>query len=169
MKLSHLALAAALAIAVGDAPAGGHQPGEAGHDMQHADHAMVLPDDMEWMDVPALPKGARGAVLEGPLDKAGPFTLRLRLPADYVIPPHHHPAIEHVTVLSGTFRMATGDTYDASRLVDLPPGSVAIMQVGVNHFAATQGPVELQLHGVGPWGITYVNPADDPRKASATP
>ena len=72
-------------------------------------HVMVLPADLKWVDVPSLPPGAKIAVIEGPMNEAVPFTVRLKLPADYKVPAHWHPAIEHVTVISGTFNMGTGD------------------------------------------------------------
>ena len=98
------------------------------------------------------------------MDQATPFTFRLKLPADYKIPAHWHPAIEHVTVISGTFNMGTGDKLDATKTKALSAGSVAIMPPKTNHFAWTKEETVVQVHGVGPWGITYVDPADDPRK-----
>jgi quercetin dioxygenase-like cupin family protein len=130
----------------------------------HGDHAMVTPTEMKWADVPSLPAGAKIAVLEGPLNEAKPFTMRIKLPADYRIPAHFHSAIEHVTVISGTFHMGTGDAIDTTRTRPLTAGSVAIMQPGTRHFAWTKEATEIQVHGVGPWTLTYVNAADDPRK-----
>ena len=72
-------------------------------------HLMVMPADLKWVDVPSLPPGAKIAVIEGPMNEALPFTVRLKLPADYKVPAHWHPAIEHVTVISGTFNMGIGD------------------------------------------------------------
>jgi hypothetical protein len=126
-------------------------------------HLMVTPSDLKWTDVPSLP-GAKLAVIEGPLNEAVPFTMRIRLPADYKIPPHWHPAIEHVTVISGTFNLGMGDKLDASKTTALPAGSVAIMQPKIAHFAWTKDDTVVQVHGVGPWGLNYVNPDDDPRK-----
>ena len=60
--------------------------------------------------------------------------------------------------------MGTGDKLDSTKTMALPPGSVAIMQAKTNHFAWTKEETIVQLHGVGPWGVTYVNPADDPMK-----
>ena len=128
------------------------------------DHVMVTPNDLKWADVPSLPPGAKVAVIEGPMDQATPFTIRLKLPADYKIPAHWHPAIEHVTVLSGTFNMGMGDKLDPTKTKALSAGSVAIMQPKTNHFGWTKEETVVQVHGVGPWGITYVDPADDPRK-----
>lgn len=127
-------------------------------------HVMMTADQLKWSDISSLPPGAKVAMIEGPLDQAKPFTIRLKFPANYKIPAHWHPAIEHVTVLSGTFNLGMGDKWDESKMQALPVGSVAIMQPRTTHFAMTKVPTEVQLHGVGPWGITYVNPADDPRK-----
>jgi hypothetical protein len=128
------------------------------------DHSMVMAADLKWADVPSLPPGAQMAVLEGPMNQTVPFTARLRFPANYRIPPHWHPAVEHVSVLSGTFYMGTGEKIDTTKATALRRGDFAVMQVKAPHFAyTTTEPVEVQLHGVGPWGITYLNPADDPR------
>jgi quercetin dioxygenase-like cupin family protein len=127
-------------------------------------HIMVRPNDLKWADVPALPPGAKIAVIEGPPTEAVPFTFRLKLPANYKVPAHSHPAIEHVTVISGTFNLGMGDKFDMEKTKPLSPGSVAIMAPKTNHFAWTKEETIVQVHGVGPWGVTYVNPADDPRK-----
>ena len=128
------------------------------------DHIMVTPNDLKWADVPSLPPGAKVAVIEGPMDQATPFTIRIKLPADYKIPAHWHPAIEHVTVLSGTFNLGMGDKLDPTKTKALSAGSMAIMQPKTNHFVWTKEEAIVQVHGVGPWGVTYVDPADDPRK-----
>jgi quercetin dioxygenase-like cupin family protein len=130
----------------------------------HGDHLMVAPSDLKWSDVPSLPPGAKIAVIEGPLTEAKPFTMRLRFPANYRIPAHYHGAIEHVTVISGTFNMGLGDKLDTKATRALGAGSMAIMQPGTRHFAWNEGETVIQVHGVGPWTLTYVNPADDPRK-----
>jgi hypothetical protein len=72
--------------------------------------------------------------------------------------------IEHVTVISGTFHMGKGDKFDMGKTKALTPGGFAIMQPGTQHFAWTKEETIVQIHSVGPWGVTYVNPADDPRK-----
>ena len=91
------------------------------------DHVMVTPNDLKWADVPSLPPGAKVAVIEGPLDQATPFTIRLKLPPDYKIPAHWHPAIEHVTVLSGTFNLGMGDKLDPTKTKALSAGSMATL------------------------------------------
>jgi quercetin dioxygenase-like cupin family protein len=129
-----------------------------------SDHLMVQANDLKWADVPTLPPGAKVAVIEGPPNEAVPFIMRLKFPANYKIPAHWHPAIEHLTVLSGTFNMGIGDKLDTAKSKPLAPGGVMIIQPKVPHFAWTNEEVTVQVHGVGPWGVTYVIPADDPRK-----
>src|SRR6266700_8443884 len=111
-------------------------------------HTFVTPSELIWTDVPAFPPGAKIAVIEGPMNEAVPFTVRLKLPADYKVPAHWHPAIEHVTVISGTFNMGTGDKLDQSKTTPLSAGSVAIMQPKTNHFAWTKEETVVQVHGV---------------------
>ena len=136
---------------------------------QDASHAVIaLPDQLTWGPAPpALPPGAKLAVLEGNPSEAGPFTMRVLLPAGYRIPPHYHAAVEHVTVIKGMFKIGMGERYDPSAMTPLPAGTFAALQPGTRHFAEAQGETIVQLHGVGPWGLTYVNPADDPRKRTS--
>ena len=125
-------------------------------------HVMVKPQELKWAPVAALP-GTEIAVIEGPLNQAAPFTFRLKLPAGYQIPPHWHPAIEHVTVVSGTFYLGMGERLDPSATHALPAGSVAIMQPKTAHFAWAKEETIVQVHGIGPWQVNWVNPADAPR------
>jgi len=131
----------------------------------HADgHTMLTPSDLQWKDAAGLPPGTKVAVIEGPMNEAVPFTVRIKFPAGAKVPPHSHPAIEHVTVISGVFNAGLGDKLDELRATPLPAGSVAIMQPNIRHFGVFNEETILQVHGVGPWQINYVNPADDPRK-----
>jgi quercetin dioxygenase-like cupin family protein len=130
---------------------------------QHTSHhVMLAPSELTWTDVPSLP-GAKIAVIEGPLTEAVPIMFRLKFPANYKVPPHWHPGIEHVTIISGTLNMGIGDTFDMTKSRALTPGSVAIMPPRTNHFVWTSEETIAQVHSVGPWSVTYVNPADDPR------
>lgn len=135
------------------------------HGNKSSGHIMVKPEDVKWMDgPPSIPPGAKFAVIEGDPKIAGLFTMRLWFPADYKIGAHWHPADEHITVISGTFLMGLGDKFDDGKLHPLSTGSFAVMATGTRHFAATTKETVVQLHGMGPWGINYVNPSDDPRK-----
>lgn len=118
---------------------------------------------------PSLPAGAEFVVLEGNPAEAMPLTLRLRFPANYRIPAHWHSVIEHVTVLAGTLNVGMGERATYTGGTALNAGSFAAMPAKMVH-SAWAGPegVTLQLHSIGPWSITYVNAADDPRtKTSA--
>ena len=151
-------VAIGLTLLANAAPAQGNPGGE-----QHA--VIALPGKITWSPAPPiLPRGAELAVVEGDPSKATAFTMRLRMPDGYRIPAHFHPVVEHVTVLQGTFRVGMGDKFDAAALSDLPTGTFAALAPGVRHFAAAKGETVIQLHGVGPWSLHYVNPADDPRK-----
>src|SRR5947199_10833025 len=124
---------------------------------------MAMPDELKWTHIPSLPAGAKLAVIEGPLNEAVPFTFRLKFPANYKIPAHWHPAIEHVTVISGTFNMGTGDRLETAMTKPLSAGSVAIMQPKTNHYGWAKEETIVQVHGVGAWAITSANSADAPR------
>jgi quercetin dioxygenase-like cupin family protein len=123
-------------------------------------HVLVTPADLEWKAAPsALPVGARMAVLKGDPEKEGLFTLRLRFPPGYRIPPHWHAADEHVTVMSGSFHVGTGREFDTEVGKRLPPGSFAALPAKTPHFAWTdEEEAIIQLHGMGPWKIHFLEP-----------
>lgn len=127
------------------------------------------PDAMQWGAAPdVLPQGAQLVVLEGDPTKLGPYTMRLKMPDGYRIPPHHHLRREHVTVVSGAFKVGMGDQFDEGKMNVFAPGSFAYLEPTVHHYASAKGETVIQLHGTGPWEIHYVNPADDPRKGAAS-
>ncbi len=122
------------------------------------------PDKLEWKDgPPSLPKGAKIAILEGDPSKEGPFVFRVKAPDGYRIPPHTHPKTERVTVISGTFNIGMGDKFDAEKTQAMPAGTYGYWETGMKHFVWIKGETVVQFHGMGPWKIEYVNPADDPR------
>jgi anti-sigma factor ChrR (cupin superfamily) len=129
-------------------------------------HVAYTAKDLKWVDSPSLP-GAKVAVLEGPMNEEKPFTIRIKAPAGFKIMPHTHPGIEHVTVISGNFAIGMGEKWDDKALHAMGPGDVMIMQPKTAHFATTKGGGEIQLHGMGPWRVDYVNPDDDPTKKKA--
>ena len=120
---------------------------------------------MKWMDgPPGLPGGAKFAVVKGDPGKAGPFTIRVKVPADYAVAPHHHPSDEIVRVRSGSLNYGMGDKVDKTNAGTLNPGYHVTMQANMNHWVFTTAPAEIQVDGTGPFAIVYANPADDPRK-----
>jgi hypothetical protein len=123
--------------------------------------------ELKWGDAPPnLPKGAQLAVMSGDPSKKAPFTIRLKMPSGYKIPPHWHTQDENLTVLSGTFVLHMGDTMDAPAH-ELTAGGYHFLPGKMHHAAETKAETILQLHGTGPFDIHYLNPADDPSKSAA--
>jgi quercetin dioxygenase-like cupin family protein len=140
----------------------------AGHGEPHAQlmkgAALFRANDLNWQDPPpSLPKGARIALLEGDLAKEGPFVVRIKFPDGYRIMPHIHPKRERVTVLAGTLYFGMGEKFDENAAIALPAGTFGSWPEGMKHFGWARGETIIQLHGIGPWSIEYVNPEDDPR------
>jgi len=155
---------AAILLAVGLRIGTGYA-GEASKPAAVTSHVMLLPEEVGWGQCPpAVPPGAKCAVVQG--DMTAPnrlFTFRLWMPDNFRVPPHFHPADEHIVVLSGTFNMGFGDKLDTSSSRPMAAGSFMVMPKGEHHFAWTKGETVIQVYAIGPWGLTYVNPQDDPR------
>jgi len=131
------------------------------------EHVVISPDNMKWVAAPpAFPKGAQIAVLSGDPSKEGLYVLRLKVPAGYKVPAHTHPNDENITVVSGTFNFGMGDKLDEKKGDALKPGGFAHAPKGMQHYAWFTEDSIVQLHGMGPQSIIYVNPADDPRKSN---
>ena len=129
-------------------------------------HVMANQGDVTWKDgPPSLPKGAQMSVLYGDPAKDGVFVMRLKFPANYRIPPHTHPVDEVVTVVSGEFNIGMGSAFDAAQTKAINTGGVIAMAPGTQHYVQINQETVVQLSTRGPWGISYVNPADDPRKS----
>lgn len=125
-------------------------------------HVFLTAPDLNWSNGPF--PGTQAVVLEGDPKSPGPFTMRLKLPTDYKIPPHWHPGHERVTIISGTFNVGRGDQFDPAKGKTLPAGSFMLMPPETKHFAWVKEETIIQINGVGPWALNFVNPADDPRK-----
>jgi len=150
MKLSVLALAFAAAALLAAQPT-------------PAPNAFT-PDQVKYGPAPAfLPPGAQLAVLEGdPMASTGDFTIRLKMPDGYKIAPHTHPNRENVTVLSGTLKVGMGDQFDATKMASFAAGSFAYLDPSMHHYAMAAGETVIQIHGMSPVKVNYINPADDP-------
>jgi quercetin dioxygenase-like cupin family protein len=134
-------------------------------------HVYVTPSTLQWGPAPdSLPPGAQAAVIDGDPTRAGMFVIRLKFPSGYTVPPHWHPTDENVVVLQGTMRIGMGDKVDEKTALQLPVGSFIKLPKEMHHYATATGESIVQVHGMGPFAITYVNKADDPRaKGSTTP
>jgi quercetin dioxygenase-like cupin family protein len=126
-------------------------------------HATVQTDALKWSAPAAYAKGAQIAVVKGDPTKEGMYVVRLKAPAGFKIPAHTHPNDENVTVLSGSFNIGTGDKLDEQKGELINAGGYSYVAKGMRHYAWFTEETVLQLHGVGPQGVIYVNPADDPR------
>jgi quercetin dioxygenase-like cupin family protein len=129
-------------------------------------HKMLSPQEIKWGPAPpSIPPGAEAVVLYGDPSKDEIFAMRLKFPKGYKIAPHTHPKPEVLTVISGTFRLGMGEAADPGKAKAFAPGSFIALSPGMAHFAAADDDnTVVQLNSTGPWTLTYVNPADDPRK-----
>ena len=131
-----------------------------------AAQAQINTTDLKWGPAPpGLPAGAQLAVLSGDPTKEGMFTIRLKFPAGYQVMPHWHPSDELVTVIEGQVSAGMGDAFDRAKAARLAQHGYILMPARMNHYAFTDGGATIQITSHGPFQITYVNPAHDPRNA----
>lgn len=130
------------------------------------DKNAFTPETIPWGPPPPFVNpGAQLAVIEGdPGASSGDYTVRVKMPDGYRFAPHWHPKRENVTVLSGTFKVGMGDTFDQDKMASFPAGSFAFLDPDMHHYAMASGEVIVQVHGEAPLQFNYVNPADDPSK-----
>ena len=132
------------------------------------EHVMVAPSALVWGDSPpGLPAGAKVATVAGDPSQPGPFVIRVMAPAGFTVPPHWHPTAENLSVISGTVALGMGDKADPAAMTTLEAGGFnpadAVMPAEMRHTFVSRTASTFQVHGTGPFAITYVNPADDPR------
>jgi quercetin dioxygenase-like cupin family protein len=124
----------------------------------------VLPEEIDWKPFPAFPPAARLAVVVGEPTKAGPYTIRVKVPDGVKLMPHRHPEDRVYTVISGVFCIGLGDEFDADKLKAYPPGSVVVLPGDTPHFHwAKSGEYVSQVTAIGPLGLEYLDSDDDPR------
>ena len=129
-----------------------------------AHHTVVPADAVTWGPAPpSLPPGAQAAILLGSPAKEGPFVLRLKFPSGFTVPPHRHSKDELVTVIAGKFSIASGEKLDRTAGKSLQAGGFVHLPAGMPHYAWADGETIVQINGVGPFDVKYVDPADDPR------
>ncbi len=126
-------------------------------------HAAVLPASLKWS--PIFP-GVTMAVVSGDPNGSGPYVMRLKTDAGTHIPPHWHPTAENVTVMEGTFDIGMGDKFDEASLQNLPVGGFVRIPAEMHHYAMSRTTTIVQVHGMGPFKINFVNPADAPKAGS---
>jgi quercetin dioxygenase-like cupin family protein len=123
----------------------------------------VKVEDLVWTEHPVF-KGAQTVILVGDPTKAEMIVQRTKFPPHYRVPPHTHPYTEVVTVLSGNYWNSFGESFDKSKGLELHPGSVFVLPAGHPHYTWTEdAEAILQVSFIGPGGVTFINPGDDPR------
>jgi len=128
-------------------------------------HTVVPAESIQWGAAPpSLPPGAQAAALLGAPGKEGPFVLRLKFPAGFIVPPHRHSKDEMVTVLSGRFSITPGEKVDRADVKPATAGSFFHLPAGMPHYAIAETETVVQINGNGPFDVVYVDPKDDPRK-----
>jgi quercetin dioxygenase-like cupin family protein len=134
-----------------------HQPGE-------AEFRAVLPEEIDWKPFPAFPPGVRLAVLIGDPTQPGPYVIRVKAPLGAKLMPHRHPEDRIYTVISGVFYIGLGEKFDGDKVKAYPPGSVIVLPGNMWHFHwAKSGEYVSQVNAIGPLGLEYQDPRDDPR------
>ena len=135
---------------------------------QQSAAAPTTPPELKWGPAPPVfEPGAQLAVLQGDPSKAGEeFTVRLRMPNGYKIAPHWHSNDEELTVLSGTFVLAMGDKA-GENVHAMEAGAYHFLPGKMHHSAEAKGETLIEIHGIGPFDLHYLNPADDPSKTTA--
>ena len=125
---------------------------------------VIHSEDIVWKPFPAFPTAARIAVLVGEPSKPGAYLIRVKLPAGTKMLPHRHPEDRIYTVISGVFYIGLGDQFDESKLTANAPGSVIVLPGGQPHFHwAKSGEYVTQVSAIGPLGLAYIDPVNDPR------
>jgi quercetin dioxygenase-like cupin family protein len=127
----------------------------------------ILSEDIDWKTFAAFPPSVRLAVIVGQPSQPGPYLIRVRVPDGVKLMPHKHPEDRVYTVMSGVFYIGLGEEFDANKLEAYPPGTVIILPGNTSHFHwAKSGEYVTQVSAIGPLGLEYVRPKDDPRNQS---
>jgi len=131
---------------------------------------VIRSEEVQWKSFPSFPPAARLAVLVGDPSKPGPYLIRVRLPAGTRMMPHKHAEDRVYTVISGIFYIGLGEEFDESKLTAHAPGTVLVLPSGQAHFHwAKSGEYVTQVSAIGPLGLAYIDPANDPRSRGGTP
>lgn len=127
-------------------------------------HVMVKASAVQWGDPPpSFERGAQAAVIAGDPGQSGLFVLRLKAPPGYKVARHWHSNDEHVTLIEGDLTVEMGEG-SMKHSTTMGPGDYLLLLAQMQHSASTSGGAVLQVHGAGPFDMTYVDPKDDPRK-----
>jgi quercetin dioxygenase-like cupin family protein len=125
----------------------------------------TLPEDINWQSFSGFPPSMRLAVVVGHPTEPGPYVIRVKAPGGVRVMPHTHPEDRIYTIISGVFYIGLGEEFDGDKVKAYPPGSVIILPGNTPHFHwAKSGEYITQVTAIGPLGLEYLDPADDPRR-----
>lgn len=134
------------------------------HALSRKAFAAVLPENVPWAPFPAFPPGVRLAVLVGDTTRPEPYLIRVKVPDDVRLMPHRHPEDRVYTVISGVFYIGLGTEFAPEKLKAYPPGSIVVLPGNTPHFHwAMSGEYVTEVTAIGPLGLVYADPQDDPR------
>ncbi len=109
---------------------------------------------MHWEHIS---EGVERALVSGDPNSIGlPFVIRFRTTLDIRVPPHWHPEDENIAVLEGPYALGYGDRFDALTLANFRVGSSVFEPKGVRHFASYGPGTVVEVTGIGPFEIFYV-------------
>jgi quercetin dioxygenase-like cupin family protein len=136
------------------------------HQLGQAAFKAILPENIDWKPFPAFPPSVRLAVVVGQPSEPGSYVIRVKVPFGVKMMPHRHPEDRIYTVMSGVFYIGLGDHFDGDKVQAYPPGSVIVLPDNTSHFHwAKSGEYVTQVSAIGPLGLEYLSPGDDPRGA----
>jgi quercetin dioxygenase-like cupin family protein len=139
----------------------------AAHQTGQEQFRVLRAEDVAWQAFAAFPAGAKLAVLVGDPTKPGPYVVRMKVPHSLKLMPHTHREDRVYTVISGVFYIGLGEEFDEGKLTPHAPGTVLVLPAGQAHFhCAKSGEYVSQVSAIGPLGLTYVDPSNDPRSGS---
>jgi hypothetical protein len=90
--------------------------------------------------------------------RSEPFVLRIHQDAGYITLPHVHPIDESITVVKGSWSLGMGRRFDPARLEPMETGAFGMAPKNMAHFALSKTETILQVHGIGPFTSTVVEP-----------
>jgi CubicO group peptidase (beta-lactamase class C family) len=107
------------------------------------------------------------ALVSGDPGRAGPFVFRFRMPDGYWTHPHRHPVDARIRVVRGRLLYGEGDRLDSTRVEEMTAGQERRVPAGVAHFEGARGETEIEVGGVGPWSVEFLDPSKDPSSPAA--
>ena len=128
------------------------------HDVDPSKYEEVTfidPALLNWIES-AYPGTELTTVFGNPKTPGQVYAIRLRLPANYIVPPHTHTQDEYMTVISGSLNVGIGESVDKSKTTYLPVGGAVGIPGKVPHYAWTTEEMIMQIHAIGPRDTCFI-------------